>query len=322
MTKKIWLSVFVVLTLIMIAVGGTTRLTRSGLSIVEWKPVSGIIPPITEQQWQTQFELYKQSPQFSQVNSHFELSDYKKIFFWEYVHRLLGRILFLFALIPGLVLWRRKKIKGAVVVQLTLLVALQGLVGWLMVKTGLNRDPQVSPYMLALHFFSALLLLLVAYYHLKKDAAPLTVKNWRGKQQNTFIAFAVLLFLQVFYGNLTSGFKAAFAFNTFPFMGGTFLPPGGLGSWLSDPATIQWTHRWLGFLVLLFAILFVHFAKQSGKALRGPTMHLFGVVLLQVALGVFNLVYAVPTWLGVLHQVNAVLVILALFNLVYRIKTA
>jgi heme a synthase len=319
MTKKIWLGIFVGMTVLMIAVGGVTRLTRSGLSIVEWKPVSGIIPPIGDEQWQKQFDLYKQSPEYNQVNSNFELADYKKIFFWEYVHRVLGRLIFLWALIPGLMLWRKKQIRGKVLVQLLALVALQGLIGWLMVKSGLNRDPHVSPYMLSLHFFSALWVLLTAYYQLKKAAPSLSIK--KGKQKTIFTTFAVLLVLQVFYGTLTSGYKAGFAFNTFPLMGGGFFPPGGLANLLADPATIQWVHRWLGFLVLGFAIAFLVVTKPQGKTLRGPTMHLFGVIFVQMILGVLNLIYAVPVWLGVLHQLNGVFVILALFNLVFRFRS-
>jgi cytochrome c oxidase assembly protein subunit 15 len=319
---------FVALLLLMIAVGGVTRLTRSGLSIVEWKPITGIVPPLTEIAWQTQFELYKQSPESQQLNSQFSLHDYQKIFMWEYWHRLLGRLIFLYALIPGLILWRKKQISGGLLTLFCGLVAAQGLVGWLMVKSGLEHEPQVSPYMLALHFFSALVVLLAVYYQLVKTRKPIVIADSESKIFHFLQAFGVVLLLQVFYGCITSGFKAGYAFNTFPLMAGEFFPPGGLLKepfWLNffaNPATVQWTHRWLGIGVFLLALVLVRTVmKSSAKAsLKGPVMHLMGVCLLQVLLGISNIIFVVPLVIAVAHQLMACLVILAFFNIYFRSK--
>lgn len=315
------------LILVMIAIGGITRLTRSGLSIVEWRPVSGIVPPLTEDAWQAQFELYQKSPEFLQVNSHFGIEDYKNIFIWEYLHRLLGRIIFLFALIPGLILWRRKKVALRLVLLLSGLVAFQGLIGWLMVKSGLNHAPHVSPFMLALHFFSALTVALVAHFHASKMRAPLLV-DLSESQKLLMRTFGVILLLQIFYGCLTSGWKAGFAFNTYPLMGGDFFPPGGWmqePGWVnlfSNPATVQWVHRWLAFAVLFLAGLGARsFLKTPHWAqMRGPLIHLLAVIGAQISLGIFNIIFAVPTWLAVAHQLMASVLVITYFGIYVRLR--
>lgn len=324
--KTYWLLGFIALVLLMISVGGVTRLTRSGLSIVEWKPVVGIIPPLTEADWQSQFELYQQSPEFQQMNSHFKLEDYKQIFIWEYLHRVLGRLIFLYVLIPGLILWRRKVIKGNLVVLLSLLVAGQGLVGWLMVRSGLNLKPHVSPFMLALHFFLALFVLATAYYHLCKMrpafSAEMSPKKW-------FLVngLGILLLIQIFFGCLTSGMKAGHIFNTYPLMGGEFLPPGGMNldpAWINvfdNPVTVQWIHRWVGILTLIFLLVTVGaLTKWKRSPLFGPSMHLLGLVLVQISLGILNLIWMVPIPLAALHQFIVVLIVLGYLNIRFRLK--
>jgi cytochrome c oxidase assembly protein subunit 15 len=323
-----WLVGFVILLLAMIAVGGVTRLTRSGLSIVEWRPFTGIVPPMSDTEWKEQFGLYKLSPEFDQVNSQFTLEDYQKIFIWEYLHRLLGRLIFLYALIPGIVLWRKKQVKGSVVVLLCALVAFQGLIGWLMVKSGLSREPHVSPFMLALHFFSALTVLGAVYYQLSKMRARVLGPSSASGVLKWVHAFGLLLVLQIFYGCLTSGFKAGFSFNTYPLMGGDFFPPGGLlqePAWINffvNPATIQWTHRWLGILVFIMALCALRAVmKSSVKAvLKGPLFHLMGVCLLQVILGILNIVFVVPIAIAILHQLMASLLVMAYLSILFRTK--
>jgi len=322
--KKIWLLAFCALVLLMISIGGITRLTRSGLSIVEWRPISGIIPPITDSDWQIQFDLYKSSPEYTQLNLHFNIQDYKNIFFWEYSHRLLGRIIFIFVVLPGFILWRKNLVSGKLVLLLAGLIAFQGLIGWLMVKTGLNTNPQISPFMLALHFFSALSVLIIAYYHFLslKITEPIRLT----RLQNNFITiFGILLSLQIFYGCLTSGFKAGYGYNTYPLMNGNFFPEGGLfflPLWLNffeNTATIQWVHRWLGALVFIILIgLLVVFAKTSAWIkLKKKFLCLFGLTFIQVILGILNIIYVVPLSLAALHQLVASFLVLVYFNLVF-----
>ena len=323
--KKMWLLGFCLLVLLIISVGGLTRLTRSGLSIVEWRPITGIIPPLSDQAWQTQFELYKSSPEFHQVNSHFDIHQYKNIFLWEYAHRLLGRIIFLFVVIPGLILWRKKIVSGRFVAMLAGLVALQGVIGWLMVKTGLSAKPQVSPYMLALHFFSALAVLVIAYYQFLKIQVEVKILLNR-MQANLLKIFGILLGLQIFYGCLTSGFKAGYGYNTYPLMNGKFFPADGLFhtpaviNFFENTATIQWMHRWLGILVLsvLIGLVFSFRTTPIWQKFKKSVFCLFGLTAIQVFLGVLNIIYVVPISLASLHQLFASFLVLAYFNLVFR----
>lgn len=323
--KKLWLLGFVILVLAMISVGGVTRLTRSGLSIVEWRPVTGILPPITEQDWQEQFQLYQNSPEYNQVNSHFELQDYKRIFFWEYFHRLLGRLIFLFVVIPGLILWKRKWISGPLVLLLSFLVAFQGLIGWLMVRSGLNLLPRVSPYMLALHFSLALIVLGTGYFHLTKSRSEIRVEDSKWKRI-LLKALGFIMIVQIFYGCLTSGLKAGHASNTYPLMGGQFFPPGGLllqPLWINlfeNPITVQWIHRWIGILFFtLTAATFWTFTK-SPAVKKGPFRHMMGVTGVQVILGILNIIWGVPIALAALHQLVAALIFLGFLNLVFRVR--
>jgi cytochrome c oxidase assembly protein subunit 15 len=323
--KQLWLLGFCFLVLLMISVGGITRLTRSGLSIVEWKPVSGIIPPITDADWQTQFELYKQTPEFTHVNSHFELSDYKSIFMWEYLHRVLGRLIFLFVVIPGIILWRKKIVSGKLVLSLAGLVAVQGLIGWLMVKTGLNVKPHVSPFMLALHFFTALSVLLVSLYHYVKTKPQLMVTALEEGPRGLFYIFGGALCVQVFYGCLTSGLKAGIGYNTYPLMNGQFFPEGGLFfspiviNFLENPATVQWTHRWLGITVAaLLALCILSFLKSKAwYQLKNSFAVFLGVILIQVSLGILNIIYIVPVPLAALHQLVAAILIICYFRILF-----
>lgn len=324
--KAIWLVGFIVLILVMISLGGVTRLTRSGLSIVEWNPVVGIIPPLTESDWQNQFNLYQASPEFQYVNSHFQLSDYKNIFIWEYLHRLLGRVIFLYVLIPGLILWRQKQVEGKLVFSLASLVAAQGAVGWLMVKSGLTARPQVSPYMLALHFFFALVALGTGYYYLSKMRSELPVKM-STKKWALFLGVGLLITLQVFYGCLTSGMHAGHIFNTYPLMGGNFFPNGGLSltttglNIFENPATVQWIHRWLGMLTFLCIIMSAWiFTQWKRSPMLGPWIHLVGITASQIILGISNLVLAVPIPLAVAHQLIASLIVLGYLNILFRLK--
>ena len=327
--KKFWLLGFCLLVVAMVCVGGITRLTRSGLSIVEWKPVSGIIPPISESDWQQQFELYKQTPEYEKVNSHFELADYKQIFMWEYLHRVLGRLIFFYVVFPGLYLWRKKFVSGKLVLALASLVATQGLIGWLMVKSGLNVKPHVSPFMLALHFFAALSVLIFAFYHFVKLQKPLSAAVEKHSLR-LYHLLGIGLALQVFYGCLTSGLKAGIGYNTYPLMNGQFFPEGGLFftpyivNFFENPATVQWTHRWLGISV---AFSFISFAAAMTRStlwreLRISVIGLLIILFLQVALGILNILLVVPISLATLHQLVATLLVLVYFNILFRMKNS
>jgi cytochrome c oxidase assembly protein subunit 15 len=326
--KQLWLIGFSLLVLIMISIGGITRLTRSGLSIVEWKPVSGFIPPITESDWQQQFDMYKQTPEYAHVNSHFELSDYKAIFMWEYLHRVLGRIIFLFVVIPGIILWRKNYVSGRLVLLLASLVAVQGIIGWLMVKTGLNVKPHVSPFMLALHFFAALSVLVVAIYNYVKTL-PAINTTMDYCQKVSFYIFGGALALQIFYGCLVSGMKAGVGYNTYPLMNGQFFPEGGMFfspailNFFENPATVQWTHRWLGITVLgLFIVMLTRFLNTAAWAkVKSSMIFLLAVMIFQVVLGILNIIYVVPIHLAATHQLVAAILVVCYFRLLFLLPS-
>lgn len=324
--KLAWLLTLLVLLLAMISVGGVTRLTKSGLSITEWRPVTGILPPLTEEAWEREFSLYRNSPEFRHHNAHFELGDYKGIFWWEYIHRVLGRVIFFVAAALSIVFWRKKEFSGRQALLLPVLIAVQGLVGWLMVKTGLHQRPSVSHYMLAVHFLLALLTMSVVYYHLAKMKRPIRVRlSRRGAALVVFLG--ILIFLQIVYGCFTGGLKAGLYFNTFPLMGGHFLPPLGwdleppLRNLFENPVTVQWIHRWLGVGTGVFLLLTsVHLVKCESADFKRPVLHLVSVVIIQILLGISTLLFLVPVSLAVVHQAMAVLIWLGYCNLVFRIE--
>lgn len=319
---KSWLLTLLTLLLLMIAVGGITRLTRSGLSITEWNPVIGTLPPLSETAWEEAFLKYQTTPEFKLFNSHFKLADYKNIFVWEYLHRLLGRFIFFMALLPGLYFWKKRKFSGRKVALITFMVALQGLVGWLMVKSGLKKNPMVSPFMLTLHFFSALSVLIVIYNFLYQQQIKKYIFDFSRSALFIFVFLGGAIFSQIFYGCLTAGWKAGFIYNTYPLMNGSFFPHGVFYKdpwWVhffSNPVLVQWTHRWLAILVLVFC-LSLYFMKQM-KPLNASLLILTGLVILQIFLGVLNILFAVPIFLGVSHQVIACLIALAYFDILFK----
>lgn len=326
--RKIWLGIMCILLTLMIGVGGITRLTRSGLSIVEWNVVMGTFPPLTEEAWKEQFELYKQTPESQKVNSSFELSDYKRIFFWEYFHRLLGRLIFLVALFPGLLLVRRNQATIKEVLGLSGMVAFQGFLGWFMVKSGLIHIPRVSPYRLTLHYLAAVAILAVTFHwFLRSQRAVTDFKSepqpWRVR--GPLLAFLIIFFIQLVYGGLTAGLKAGFAYNTFPLMAGTFWPPQAfvLDPWyvnfFENVSTVQWIHRWTAFLVLALAgFLFMRLRASGQIHLKKAAAGVLHTCSLQLVLGLLTLIFGVPIWIAVLHQVLAAILVVLVVRLLSR----
>ncbi|NUM89794.1 MAG: COX15/CtaA family protein [Bdellovibrionales bacterium] len=319
-----WLLACLVLVTVMISVGGVTRLTRSGLSITEWKPVTGWIPPLSEADWTREFDLYRLSPEFQQVNSHFELQDYKRIFWWEFLHRVLGRVIF-FVVLFGAIRYRRdlgtRRAFG-----LPVLVVFQGLMGWIMVKSGLTHRPSVSHYLLAAHFFLALATLLVIYGQLVRFKKPLGVRLGR-RDAALGVALGLVILVQVLWGCFTSGLKAGVYYSTYPLMGGEVLPATAfalspwLANFLENPVAVQWVHRWMGTVTFLFTLgLSWFYVTKVSRSLLRPFLHLASVMTVQFVLGVAVLLLAVPVSLAVFHQFMAVLVVLGYFNFALRVE--
>jgi len=314
----------------MIVIGGITRITQSGLSMVKWEPIVGAIPPLNETDWQKSFDLYKKSPEFNFYNSHFTLSDYKKIFFWEYLHRLVARLIGLIFLIPFLFFWVKKYFSSKLKKQLLFILLLgfiQGLAGWLMVESGLSKNPHVSHYRLAIHLILALILLIYIYW------VALSIKYDREEEEKSrllkpiLILFSLVL-VQIVYGAFVAGLKAGKMYNTFPKLNNEWIPKDfdiiynrdGLISLVNSPGIVQFIHRIIGITILVFAITIIF--KIRNKLVKQAKLIyiLFFLIFVQVILGIITLLYAVPLSLGVLHQVLAFLIVLCFIRLLYSFK--
>jgi cytochrome c oxidase assembly protein subunit 15 len=323
----IWLLIVAAMIFLMVVLGGTTRLTRSGLSIVEWRLFEGTLPPLTEAHWQELFELYQQTPEYQKINVGMDLAGFEKIFWLEYLHRLWGRLIFFVSLVPLLwFLWRGRIEKRLVprMVAVPLLVALNGVLGWFMVASGLVDIPRVSPYRLTAHLGLAVAIyayILWMALNLVSERAPVNAPPGLRRFGH---GVAALVFLMILSGGFVAGTKAGFAFNTFPLMNGRFFPEGMYAMqpfWTNlfeNIATVQFNHRLLAYLLCIVIPLFwwrVMRADVSYRARRAAQL-LLAWLAVQVALGIATLVYIVPVSLGALHQAGAlVLFSLALYSL-------
>lgn len=305
------------LVFLILVIGGITRLTGSGLSMTDWKPIMGSIPPITEAQWENAFEQYKQFPEYEQVNRGMSLSEFQYIFFWEYLHRMLGRLLGLVFLVPFAWFLVRRKFNREQFLRSVLLLTLglgQGLMGWYMVQSGLIDVPEVSHYRLAAH----LLLAFIIFGFCIWFALDLNNRKRKAQQASTELKiwlnlFLVILLLQVVWGAFTAGLHAGHIYNSFPKMYQFWIPPEMflvepvILNFFQNMTAVQWTHRLLGTIlgVMVIAMWGRTFWLNISKEQKKWMLILFGTVLLQYAIGVFTLMYHVPIWLGVLHQAMA-----------------
>ena len=323
-----WLLVGITMLIIQVLLGGITRLTGSGLSITEWKPIMGALPPANEQQWNETFEKYKHIAQYRYLNSSFTLHDFKFIFFWEWIHRLWARLIGVVFIIPFIIFLIQKRFKKEMIrpmIILFLLGALQGFVGWVMVMSGLE-DPDriyVSHYRLAIHFILALGLLCYTLWFVlellvpgeKRDSNPL-LKKFTGW-------IIAILTLQLIYGAFMAGLKAASVAPTWPDINGRFFPHGGMPSsgilWFFDnPVMVQFIHRGLAYVIIILIIGWVFRSKKAaGNSLSRKTNWLpLVLVMIQVILGILAVLNSpnprALLWLGVAHQFVAMALLLSL----------
>jgi cytochrome c oxidase assembly protein subunit 15 len=318
-----WLLVMAALVVVQVVLGGITRLTDSGLSITEWKPLLGVIPPTTDAEWSEAFAKYQQIPQFQQLKSHLTPQEFRFIYFWEWFHRLWGRMLGVAFAVPLVVFWRRGLLEGLRTRLLVLfgLGGLQGLMGWVMVASGLQDLVYVSHLRLAAHFMLAMLLLTalvwVGVEQLGLPGAPVAS---RRLQTATRVLFGALA-LQLTMGALMAGLKAALFAPTWPTINGAWIPSFNGGWWWNDPLAIHLVHRTLAYLV---ALAVVAWWWASRAVLSGARHVALGLVVLQVLLGITVTVRAIyPGELvryGVLHQLVGVLLLVSLTVAVVRVK--
>ncbi|NLS03146.1 heme A synthase [Rhizobium sp. P32RR-XVIII] len=316
---RLWLGFVLLALFCLVLVGGATRLTNSGLSITEWQPIHGVIPPLNAVEWQEEFELYQRIPQFQQLNSDMTVDEFKSIFWWEWAHRLLARSIGVVFALPLIFFWFTGRIEKRLrwpLVGVLALGGLQGFIGWWMVSSGLTKLTSVSQYRLATHLVMACLIFASCMWIMRglsphsNDPAPTKSSHtWAG-------VIAIFSLFQIYLGALVAGLDAGFSYNTWPLMDGAIIPSDLFiqqPAWINlfeNPKTVQFIHR-LGAYTLL-AITFVNmvialrFAPQTTHARRAVL--LFGLVMLQAAIGIATLVMQVPLDLALLHQAGALVV--------------
>jgi heme a synthase len=320
---RAWLWSIAVMTLLTLVIGGITRLTRSGLSIVDWAPIMGVVPPLTAAQWDEAFAAYRAFPEY-QARQGMSLGEFKFIYFWEYLHRLVARAIGMVFLIPFVVFAVRGYLTAPLARRTLVLFALggaQGLMGWLMVKSGLVDMPRVSHYRLAAHLSLAFVIFSYAVWLARELAVRADVPSValvdRVRMQRSLLLLGVLLVAQIVWGAFVAGLRAGYYYNTFPLMAGSLVPPDllhlqpALLNFVENVSAVQWMHRVLGTL-LLAATMGVFFVVRRSNVDR--TSHRYNVVLVgliaaQYLLGVLTLLYYVPVTLGVLHQAMALLIV-------------
>ena len=313
-----WLLICCGMVFAMIVLGGVTRLTGSGLSMAEWRPIMGTLPPLSDAEWQRVFDIYKETPEFQQVNSHFDVDDFKGIFWLEYLHRLLGRLLgFVFAL-PLIYFVVRKYISLRELPWYLLMLALggaQGVIGKIMVASGQVDAPHVSHYRLTAHLGAALLVYAMMLWRSLSLLHPADMAGTRHRRYGKTLLLTTLITVTILSGGFVAGLKAGLIYNTFPMMGDYWVPPGLLAlepwwrNFFDNLTTVQFDHRLLAITTFVVIVVYWFRGRQidlPARARRGTNALLHSAVL-QIVLGISTLLLAVPVWLAASHQAVAVL---------------
>lgn len=326
-----WLLIVAALVVCMIVVGGTTRLTDSGLSITEWKPISGAIPPITQSDWEEEFRLYQRTTEFQEQNSAMTLAEFEFIFWWEWSHRQLGRLIGLVFAVPFVFFWLRGHLSARLKPRLFILLCMggaQGAIGWWMVASGLVDRLDVSQYRLATHLGMAFIILGYAIWlSLEARFGPPPLR--RGRLAGVSFALLGLVFLQILLGAFVAGLDAGRIYNTWPLMNGQLIPDGYLGGTSFFPAifeshaAVQMHHRWTGYLVALGVLAYaVTIWREPRVSLKPFMIILPALVIGQVALGIAALLAVVPLSLSLAHQLGAVLLFIATLSAAWTARRA
>ncbi|MDQ5904802.1 MAG: heme a synthase [Pseudomonadota bacterium] len=331
-----WLFACSAMVFAILVVGGVTRLTHSGLSIVEWQPIVGVIPPLNQVEWEETFDKYKKTPEYQQVNHQMSLDEFKGIFYWEYWHRVLGRLIGVAFFVPFLYFWLRKKIEPGLTPKLLgifLLGGLQGGMGWYMVKSGLVDDPRVSQYRLTAHLSIAFLIFISMMWvalGLVAERARSSADAALRKMQRVGFWLCILVGYMVVTGGFVAGIRAGKAYNTFPLMNGHIVPPEifMIDPWylnfFNNMATTQFNHR-LGAWLLAFIVPWFWYrlrATPVSVRARNVATLLLLVLAAQITLGIATLLMAVPVPLGAAHQGGAMVVFCILLWLNHEIRVA
>ena len=325
---RVWLFFVAVLVFAMIVIGGATRLTDSGLSITEWLPLLGAIPPLSNADWLTAFEKYKQIPEYELVNKGMTLSQFQFIYWWEWSHRFFGRLIGVAFAIPLLFFWITKRIPKGYLPKLIGILALgglQGFFGWYMVQSGLSERVDVSHYRLALHLTTAFVILaaiLWVAFELHEDKSRIRLHTLSASQRWSATLLLILLFAQVVIGAFVAGLKAGLAYNTWPLMDGSFIPEDILAmmpvylNFIENTATVQFTHRMLAYILIALALwhTFSLYRSADDERVITSAQLLTLAFVAQAGVGIWTLLAAgnaaeIPIWLGLLHQGGAAIVL-------------
>jgi len=325
-----WLLISLFLVSSIIIVGGLTRLTDSGLSITEWNLISGIFPPTSNDDWEKAFNLYKEIPEFKLVNPLMNLEEFKVIYWWEFIHRFLGRIIGLFFLIPLIYFTLKKSLKKKQIISfylIFLLILFQGSIGWYMVKSGLTERTDVSHYRLSIHLTLAFILFALIFwnflnltYYKKKRLVEKTLPNIH------LVIFLLLIIFQISIGAFVSGMDAGQIYNSWPYMNDTFFPDDSTfkdffsPSLFDTPSLVQFLHRVIAYLIFFYFLIILYFVFKDEKLfyLRKNIIWVFLALFLQIILGIFTILNAAQIYIASMHQFGSIVLISVTIILVYK----
>jgi heme a synthase len=321
---EIWLYLLLLLIVLIVFVGGLTRLTDSGLSITEWELLKGIIPPLDKETWSFYFNQYKQIPEYKEVNYDMSLSEFKVIYYWEYGHRLIARVIGLFSILPLIYLffkfekYRNEILKYSIIF---LLICSQGLIGWFMVKSGLIDNTDVSHYRLALHLSVAFIILSIIFLFILEN---LNIQKFRNKLSQNFLRiFLFLIILQIILGAFLAGLNGGLLYNTWPDMNGSVLPNDIIIKDLfllessNNPSVIQFYHRIIGYLIVFF-LFFLNYLFFKNNFNYKSLVILNVAIFLQVLIGIITLITGVKIFYASLHQLGSILVLTSFLFIIYK----
>jgi heme a synthase len=323
-----WLYSSLTLVFIIIIVGGFTRLTNSGLSITEWELFKGILPPLNKSNWELYFSMYKQIPQFNLLNSNMSLSEFKIIFYWEYFHRILARLIGLFFIIPLIYFYLLKKINSRYLILCLLtsfLIILQGLVGWYMVRSGLVNDVTVSHYRLSIHLSLAFIIISIIFW-LILNFKRKTIKTFFNfsKKNFPFLILILLIFIQIILGAFVSGLDAGKIYQTWPMMGNSLFPDDvnikDLYNFFNfgNHSLVQFYHRSLAYLITIYILALSYYIfRNTIIKLYKPIILILLFLTIQIILGIFTLVSGLNIYLASAHQISSILLVFTAINLYY-----
>ena len=324
----IWLLILTLMVYLIILIGGLTRLTESGLSMVDWRPLLGTIPPISNEDWLDVFNQYKQTPEYNIINQNIDLEGFKYIFLWEYVHRLFARLIGVVFIFPFIYFLIKKYLSKNLIIQLItvfIFALLQALVGWWMVKSGLQDNPYVSQYRLSFHLINAIIILSILLWLTLERLLPKEFSKNLGIPRILILVSVLLCLISIISGGFVSATDAGKSYNTFPLMNGQFIPDGYLiydnifTNFFENTIAIQFNHRWIAvfsFFWIVATMIYLLFKKINLPQKILCSVIIF-LIAFQIIFGILTLVYNVPIYLASIHQANAILVYCSLLTSLY-----